>query len=104
MIKHIVCWKLKDENKKENCAAIKQGLEALVGVVDGLRSAEVGINCNPDGYDLALVSLFDSQAALDAYQTHPQHVRVRDFVTAVRTARVVVDYEISVHGEPITRD
>ena len=42
MIRHIVFWKLKDKTEDgtllENAAAIKAGLEGLVGKIDGLES------------------------------------------------------------------
>lgn len=45
MIRHIVFWNLKEEaegkTKEQNAAVIREGLEALVGKVDGLLMAEV---------------------------------------------------------------
>lgn len=53
MLKHIVMWRLADSaegrTKAENARWMKEHLEALVGVVPQLLSAEVGINvCDPD--------------------------------------------------------
>ncbi|HAN44635.1 MAG TPA: stress responsive protein [Ruminococcaceae bacterium] len=97
MIKHIVFWNLKDEaeggTKLENGRIIKQRLEALVGVVDGLLKAEVGFNYNPHGYDLCLYSEFATKEAQEAYQEHPEHLKVREFVRKVITERAVVDFE-----------
>lgn len=98
MIKHIVFWKLKDEaeggTKAENVAKIKQMLERLVGVVPGLVSAEVGANTNGGEFDACLVSVFESPEALHAYDSHPEHLKVRSFVKAVRLDRASVDFEI----------
>ncbi len=98
MIKHIVFWNLKDtaegRSKQENALLIKQGLEGLVGRIDGLLKAEVGIGLDADGYDLCLYSEFSSKEALDAYQVHPEHDKVRKFVRSVNTARAVCDYEV----------
>ena len=98
MIRHIVFWNLKDEaegnDKKTNAEIIKTRLEALVGKIDGLLRAEVGLNYNPDGYDLCLYSEFTSRQALDFYQTHPLHVEIKDFVGKVVTQRAVTDCEI----------
>lgn len=98
MIRHIVFWELADEaegrKKSENARIIKEGLESLVGVVPGLLEAEVGINENSGEYDAALVSLFENLEALEGYQTHPAHQKVRSFVSKVRLARTAVDYEI----------
>ena len=98
MIKHIVLWKLAEEadghDKKGNYQRIKEGLEALVGIVPGLREAEVGFNENGREYDAVLVSLFDSREALAAYDVHPAHQAVRQLVKKVRLARTSVDYEL----------
>ncbi len=97
MVTHIVFWKLKDEalgaSKKENAKQIKQRLEALVGVVPGLIEAKVGINENGGKYDAALYSRFESMEALHAYDSHPEHLKIRDFVKAVRLERESVDFE-----------
>ncbi|MFS2168636.1 Dabb family protein, partial [Variovorax sp. Varisp62] len=46
-----------------------------------------------------LLSEFDSQAALDAYATHPEHLRVRMQLGDIRTARFQVDYSVDVNTE-----
>ena len=72
---------------------MKSRLTSLVGKVDGLISAEVGFNFNEKGFDLALYSIFTDKAALDGYQIHPEHLKVKEFVHSVITDRNVVDYE-----------
>ncbi len=94
MVKHIVFWNVKnDDQKKHNMEEMKKRLTALVGKVDGLISAEVGFNFNEKGYDLALYSIFKDKAALDGYQVHPDHLKVKEFVHSVITDRAVVDFE-----------
>ncbi len=96
MIRHIVIWKLAENaesnNKLENARIMKQRLEALVGVIDGLEEAIVGINFNGGEYDVALDSRFTSKEALDNYATHPAHVVVKEFVHAVAIGRQCVDF------------
>ena len=95
MIKHIVFWNIRnDENKENNMKEMRKKLTSLVGVVPGLISAEVGFNYNPKGYDVALYSVFESKEALDGYQVHPEHLKVKEFVHSVITERVCADYEI----------
>jgi hypothetical protein len=43
---------------------------------------------------VVLYSEFDSLAALQAYQDHPQHVALKPFVGAVRLDRQCMDYEV----------
>ncbi len=94
MITHIVFWNVKDdEDKQANMEHMREILTALVGKVDGLISAQVGFNFNPNGYDLALYSTFESKEALEAYQIHPEHLKVKKFVHSVITDRCVVDFE-----------
>lgn len=44
--------------------------------------------------DLCLVSEFESKEALNAYQTNPLHVKVKEFVHKVVTDRAVTDCEL----------
>ena len=70
MIKHIVMWKLKDEAQ---AAYFKAQLDSCRELVPGMLEFEVAIrtagmeaNC-----DVVLYSVFESSAALAAYQNHP---------------------------------
>jgi len=99
MIKHIVMWRLKDfaagASKEENAMKLKETLEALDGVIDEIISIEVGINFNnsPVAFDVVLYSEFEDREGLEAYQKHPEHLKIVDFVGEIRTDRAVVDYE-----------
>lgn len=96
MIKHIVMWKLKDENKGENALKIKKDLEALKSEISEIKEIEVGIDVNKSeaAYDVVLYSTFDSQEDLDNYQVHPKHKEAGVFIRQVVSSRVVVDYEV----------
>jgi len=100
MVKHIVCWKLKEEahgnSKEENARLIKNKLEALKGKIQGLISIEVGINFldSPGNYDVILYSELESQEALDIYQNHPLHQEVLPFIREAVLNRVAVDYQV----------
>jgi len=93
MIKHIVMWKLKD---KADAPAIKDKLEALAGKIPGLLNIEVGIDflASEQSADVVLYTELESRAALEAYQTHPEHQAVVPMIKAAAIARTVVDYEI----------
>lgn len=100
MVKHIVCWKLKDHAdgapRAENARRIRAALEAMRGRVPGMRHVEVGINFDSSeaAYDVALYAEFDDEAALSAYQTHPAHLAAKELIQKVRSHRVVVDYRL----------
>ncbi len=97
MIRHIVFWKLAEEadgrSKAENLKMMKEQLEALVDLIPELISVEFGINVNSDEYDAALTCTFESMEDLKTYDGHPEHMKVREFITKVRLSRAVVDYE-----------
>ena len=95
MIKHIVFWKIcDDKNKEKNMLHMKKILEDLVGVIPNLLSVEIGFNFNPNGFDISLYSELSDKNALDIYQNHPAHLKVKEFVHSVVTERTVCDYEI----------
>jgi hypothetical protein len=100
MIKHIVLWKLKPfaegASREQNMAAMKRDLMALKGTIPQIRHLEVGTHLFPSdaAYDIALYSEFSNEQDLDAYQKHPDHVKVAEFVGKVRESRAVVDYTV----------
>ncbi len=100
MIKHIVMWQLKDHaegaDKATNAIKMKALLDACADIVPGILKLEVAIaQAGLEAtYDVVLYSEFESVAALDAYQNHPQHLALKPFVGAVRLARQCMDYEV----------
>ncbi len=100
MIKHIVMWTLKDEaegaGKAANAQNMKELLSALLGLIPVVRELEVGVDvfAATPACDVILYTAFDTRADLDAYQVHPEHLRVVGFVKQVVASRSVVDYEI----------
>ncbi len=96
MVVHIVCWKLKNSDKKQQSAMeIKRRLEGLAGKIPGLIRIEVGIDfsATPSSSDLALYSEFESRQTLQEYQVNPLHEEIKSFVNAVTIERRLVDYD-----------
>ncbi|WP_322068429.1 Dabb family protein [Paraburkholderia bannensis] len=98
MIRHIVMWRLAGESADEQRQArerVKEAFESLRGRVPGLQEIEVGFDLSAADYacDVVLVADFESQHALDGYATHPEHLRVREELAALRIARHQVDYQ-----------
>jgi precorrin isomerase len=94
MIKHIVMWKLKPENKIENAKEIKKRIEGLQAIITDVKLIEVGININElDGaYDIVLYSEFADIKKLNNYQNNPKHLEVVKFIKQVTETRIFVDY------------
>jgi len=96
-VRRIVMWRLRGDTPEQRRAAglkVKTAFEALAGHIDGLRHIEVGIDISSVDYacDVVLVSDFADPAALQAYATHPEHLRVRAELGDLRIARHQVDY------------
>ncbi|CAA6815298.1 MAG: Stress responsive alpha-beta barrel domain protein Dabb [uncultured Sulfurovum sp.] len=96
MVKHIVMFDFKNENKKENLEKTKVMLEALLEHIPSLKSMEVGINFSEEtrAMDLSLYSTFEDQAGLEEYAIHPAHLEVVKFIKSVATASKVSDYTV----------
>lgn len=97
MIRHIVMWNVRGDTPSEKAANVqrlKRSFDSLRGRVPGLLHLEIGADTSRVDYacDVVLFSVFESQAALDAYATHPEHLRVKQEVGDLRVARYQVDY------------
>jgi len=94
MVKHIVMFDFKDENKEANLLKAKEVLEALLGKVPSLKKMEVGINFSEEerAMDLSLYSEFDDAVGLAEYAVHPEHLEVVKFIKSVAIASKVSDY------------
>lgn len=96
MIKHIVCFKLK-ENSWEAKEKTKEVLMSMVGNVPQLKGIQVGLDFlgSERSYDVILEVLLESKEALDDYQNDPYHCGVvKKYMHEVRSASVAIDYEL----------
>jgi hypothetical protein len=98
MIRHIVMWRVAGDTQAERLIAsnlVKTKFEGLRGRIPGMLYLEVGLDHSKVDYacDAVLVTEFDSQEALEAYASHPEHLRVRNELGDLRTARFQVDYQ-----------
>lgn len=98
MVHHIVMWKFKPEieegKKPEIMKAMKEELEALVGKVPGLLTAEfVEEPISSSTHEIALVTTLEKTEDIAVYAVHPEHVRVADtYVRPYVTERACLDY------------
>ncbi len=96
MVKHIILWTLKEEfNTARIKAEMKEALEGLVGVVDGLITMKIAIQpLETSNVDVMLYSELESVEALKGYATHPAHVKVaNEKVRPFTKTRTVIDLE-----------
>ncbi|MCW8894295.1 Dabb family protein [Sulfurimonas sp.] len=94
MIVHIVMFKFKDENKKENIKEVSSKLNALVELIPTLNSMEVGVDFSRSerAFDMSIYTTFDSKEALSEYAVHPEHLKVVELIKSVTLESKVVDY------------
>ena len=109
VIKHIVMWNVRGdtpEEKSEAASFLKSRFEELHGRIPGMKRLEIGIDTSGVDYacDVVLYSEFDTQEALDAYASHPEHLRVRSEVGNLRIARHQVDYPVHSEEVRVLRD
>ena len=95
MVKHIVCFKLK-EPTEDLLQNTKDILLSMDGRVDLLRGIEVGVDFlkSERSYDIILQVDLDDRTALDAYQNDAYHCDVvKKHMHAVSESSISVDYE-----------
>ena len=97
MITHIVFIRLKGYNSKEKSEILNRlntMLMELEAKIDAIESLETGLNFNtrPSAYDLALIVKLQSKEDIDVYRTHPEHVKVLEYMKTLNLETGVVDY------------
>ena len=96
MIKHIVCFKLKD-NSPEKCEKAAEIIRSMEGKVPMMRSIEVGVDFlhSPRSYDIILQVVLDDAEALDDYQNDEYHCSVvKAYMHENAESSVAIDYNL----------
>ena len=96
MIKHVVCFKLKDNSQdaKEKATNV---LLSMITKVPQIWGIEVGQNIldTHRSYDLILQVVVEDLKKLEEYQKDPYHVEVvKKYMHAHIESSIAVDYEI----------
>ena len=94
MIKHVVCFKLKEGESKEKA---KEVLLSMKGKVPTIRSIEVGIDelHSARSYDIILEVLLEDFDALKEYQADEYHCSVvKKHMHAVRESSISIDFKL----------
>lgn len=95
MIRHIVMTRIREEYKDE-IPWIVESYYGMKGKVEGLLEVEAGADFlhSERSYDVALITVFESREALDAYQKHPAHLPIKKRIHEIRCGTAACDYEI----------
>ena len=94
MIKHIVFFRIKADNKEEKLHFLKRNIEYLNAAIPSLTKIKAGINFSnrETAYDLALVAEFTDDEGLEVYRTHPAHQELIGILKEFDRELAVVDY------------
>jgi quinol monooxygenase YgiN len=103
MIRHVVAFRLgaaDPDQRKVDVAGMRDRLEPLVRSVPGVLDLRVhsDLGLVESHWHAVLVSDHPDNAALEAYQRHPEHVAAVAWVNTVVVDRAVVDFEIDHDG------
>ena len=96
MIKHVVCFKLKD-NSEENLLKTRDLILSMNGKVSIMKNLEVGVDFlhSPRSFDIILEVLLENKEALDIYQNDPYHCGVvKKYLGEAAKETIAIDYEI----------
>lgn len=96
MIKHVVCFKLK-EPTEELLEKTKNILLSMKGNVPMLKEIEVGVDFlhSPRSYDIILMVKLENKEELDKYQNDPYHCDVvKAHMHSVASSSIALDFEI----------
>ena len=102
MLRHVVMWRIAPEkvpagvSSAEVAASLASDLRALVGQIPQIVTLTAGPNCvaAEGNWDLGLVVDVEDEGALQAYATHPAHLKVVESIRAVVSDRAAVDFQI----------
>lgn len=92
MFRHVVCFRLRPEEKSK--AAEARGKLLSLTAVSEVRNIEVGLDSlkSPRSYDIILIADFDTEADYKVYDAHELHQPVRKFMHSIVESSVAVDY------------
>lgn len=96
MIKHTVCFKLK-EPTDENRLKAKEILLSMEGKVPTIKKIEVGTDFlhSARSYDIILQVTLENRAVLDEYQNDPYHCSVvKTHMHSVCESSIAIDCDI----------
>lgn len=95
MLTHIVCWKYKPEITEAEREEHRRKLLSLTKVIPDILSFSVGADILhlERSFDTGLVATYPNRAALDAYDSHPEHKAVAALGRQIAEKVISVDFE-----------
>ncbi len=98
MLNRVVMWRVNGNSAAErlaNCQHMQFLLESMRGKIPGMQALNVFINedTSKDAADIIFITEFSSLQALEEYETHPEHEKIKPHVRVLRNERRVVMFE-----------
>jgi hypothetical protein len=92
MFRHVVCFRLRAEDK-EKAAEARERLLSLAAIPE-VKKIEVGLDSlkSPRSYDVILIADFENKDDYKVYDAHEVHQPVRKFMHSIVETSVAVDY------------
>lgn len=86
MLRHIVCWKLKGtaEEQERVVCRFREMMDDLQKILPEILSCSIGVNRHEgeEAFDLCVDETFADQPTLEYYLYYPDHVAIRDYMSA----------------------
>ncbi len=101
MVRHLVLWRLHGDLRTPEAEQQRTQLMELIDTmragIGGLRALEIGFHDGGalDAADLGMLAVFHDWDALHAYETHPLHRALKEFLGPLRAEKRVLDYEVA---------
>ncbi len=93
MINHYVCWNfIEDINKDEAFLIVKNALEPLKDKLEGIIELKVIKPLDTSTCEITLISVFESEEALNDYQVHPLHKEAVEIAKQYLCNRCCLDF------------
>ena len=94
MVKHVVCFKIKDGESVDKAVEVLKSMEGKVKQIKGIEVGKDQLHSSRS-YDIMLTVILEDMEALEEYQRDEYHVNVvKEHMHKVRESSIAIDYEI----------
>jgi len=95
-VRHVVCFKFKDDAKPEQIQAVEKAFKDLKTKIKEIVSFEMGTNISPEklnkGFTHCFILTFNSEKDRNAYLVHPDHKAFGQVLSPVGADVFVIDF------------
>ena len=95
-IRHVVCFKFKEEADPAKIKKVERAFAALKGKISGIRSLEWGKNNSPEGlnkgFTHCFIVTFDNEKSRTEYLPHPDHKAFVSILKPILDDVFVIDF------------